>query len=187
MTPAGVTPEEQFAVSRCLSERFVCRVDRFAGLVSSGCSGQASHGGPCDRADGTTQGRSDDRTGRRAAGGSHSGRNRLSARSSCRIEHFTGRVSGRRSGHASHGSPYGRADGTSHDGAEYCARGRTASRSRSRTERMGTRLLRQSCVVHHKEPPSVSKPAITDDTVRPLQKAAPFTTNSMYRRSDAVQ
>ena len=165
----------------------MCRVDRFAGLVPSGRSGQTSHGGPCDCADGTTQGRSDDRTGRRAAGGSHSGRNRLSARSSCRIEHFTGRVSGRRSGHASHGSPYGRADGTSHDRAENCARRRTASRSRSRTERMRARLLRQSCVVHHKEPPSVSKPAITDDTVRPLQKAAPFTMDSMYRRSDAVQ
>ena len=165
----------------------MCRVDRFAGLVSGGSSGQTSHGSPCDCADGTTQGRSDDRTGRRAAGGSDSGRNQLSPRSSCRIEHFTGLMSGSGPGHASHRSPNGRADGTSHDRAENCAGRRTARRSRSGTKRMGTRLLRQSCVVHHKEPPSVSKPAITDDTVRPLQKAAPFTTNSMYRRSDRVQ
>ena len=143
MTPAGVTPEEHFAVYRCLLERLVRRVHRFAGLVSSGSSGQTSHGGPCDCADGTTQGRSDDRTGRRAAGGSNSGRNRLSTRRSCRIEHFTGLVSSRGSGHASHGSPYGRADGTSHDRAEHCAGRRTASGSRSGTERMRTRLLRQ--------------------------------------------
>jgi hypothetical protein len=167
MTPAGVTPEQHFDVSRCFSERFVGRVDRFAGLVSSGSSGQTSHGSPCDRADGTTQGRSDDRTGRRAAGGSHSGRNRLSTRSSCRIEHFTGLVSSRGSGHASHGSPYGRADGTTHDRAEHCAGRRTASGSHSGTKRMRTRLLHQvsgdvgikrirtrllrqfSCFVHH--------------------------------------
>ena len=180
------------------------RVDRFAGCVPGGSSRQTSHGGPCDRADGTSQSRSDHRTRRGAAGGSNSRCNRLSTRRSCRIEHFTDPVSSRGSCHASYGGSYGRADGTTNERAHYGAGRRTTRGSRSCTERMRTRLLRQvsrvvvlvrlrtwllrqySCFFHHEEPPFISRFAITDDTVL-QQRAARFTKDSMYRRSDAVQ
>jgi len=69
-----------------LSTRRSCRIGRFSDLVSSCGSGHASNGGSHGRADGTTQDRTSYCTGRRAAGGSQSGTNRMRTRLSRRCK-----------------------------------------------------------------------------------------------------
>jgi hypothetical protein len=133
------------------------RIDRFTDLVSSRRSGHASHGSSRDCADGTTQSCPDNCAGSRTASGSQSSTDRLRTRLSCRIDRFTDLVSSRSSGHASHGSSRDCADGTTQSCPDNCAGSRTASSSRSGTDRMRTRLSRQfNFFVHHDEPPFVS-------------------------------
>jgi hypothetical protein len=80
-------------------------------------------------------------------------------------------VSSRSSSHTPNGGSRDCADGTTQGRANHCAGSRTASSSRSGTERMRTRLSRQfNLLVHHDEPPSFY--SIVD---------------SMDGRSDAVQ
>jgi hypothetical protein len=205
MPQGWLTPREPFTLSASQSElgfparsgRFLFRrIDHLTGLVSSRSSGHTSNGSPSDRADGTTQGRTDNCAGSRTAGGSHSGTNRMSPRLSRRLDRFTDLVSSRSSGHTSNGGPHGCADGTTQGRASNCAASRPASRSHSGTDRMRTRLSRGfNSLVNHDEPPSfydhcqsTSTLQLAEDTVPALSKnAVRFDVDSMYGRFDAVQ